>query len=291
MANSNPSLQQTRVGIVGLGLMGGSLALALRGKVAHLVGVERQAIVRQMALRESIVDQAIDTLAPDSPLVDLLVLATPVQAILQTLSALPALRPAGGYVLDLGSTKRAITAAMAALPDSFAAIGGHPMCGKETSGLLSATADLYRGQLFVICPTSRTTPAMQALVLELIAAIEARPVFLEAAEHDNIVAAVSHLPYLVSAALMRSVVSEAQWAISASGFRDTTRLAGTNPQMMVDILLTNRDAIFQFLQDYESDLGELRRLLALEDEAGLMEWMAAAQIRYAAYRRYRSVDT
>lgn len=291
MVGSKLSLQQTRVGIIGLGLMGGSLALALRGQVAHVLGVERQALTRQLALRDGIVDEAIEHLTPDVSPVDLLILATPVRAILQTLNDLPALRPAGGNVLDLGSTKRAVTTAMGALPASFAALGGHPMCGKETSGLLAATADLYRGQLFILCRTARTTPVIEAVAAELIAAIGARPIFLDAAEHDRMVAAVSHLPYLISATLMRLVAEENQWTISASGFRDTARLAGTNPQMMIDIMLTNRDAILSLLQDYEAGLAGLRRLLELEDEPGLIEWMAAAQVRYAAYRRFRSLDT
>lgn len=290
MANLNPTLEQTRVGIVGLGLMGGSLAMAIRGKVGYLLGIEQQSLARQMALRESIVDEVVEELTPHSPPVDLLILATPVRAILQTLNALPSLRPAGCGVLDLGSTKRAVTAAMTALPDSFAAIGGHPMCGRETSGLLAASADLYRDQLFILCSTPRTTASLQALVMDLIAAIGARPAFFDAAAHDSMVAAVSHLPYLVSANLMRLVVEEEQWTISASGFRDTSRLAGTNPRMMVDILLTNRDAILNLLQAYQDGLMELRRLLALADETGLIEWMAAAQVRYAAYRRHRSLE-
>jgi prephenate dehydrogenase len=281
-------LRDLRVGIMGLGLMGGSLALALRGRVAWLLGIERQPGPRQMARREGIVDEAVESLTAETPAVDLLVLALPVRAIGDVLGRLPALRSAGCAVLDLGSTKRAVVAAMDALPDHFAAIGGHPMCGKETPGLAAAAADLYRGQTFVLCPTGRTTPAVAATAQALIAAIGARPILLDAADHDAIVAAVSHLPAIVAAALMRAASDERLWAISASGFRDTSRLAGSDPRMMLDILLTNREAILDALDTYQADLTVFRQALARSDEEALVDWLAAAQVTYAAYRRFRS---
>ena len=283
-------LGSLRVGIVGLGLMGGSLALALRGRVAGLIGVERQGDTRQMALREGVVDVALEQLTPDAPPIDLLVLATPVRVILDTLERLPALRPEGCAVLDLGSTKRAVLAAMDGLPPAFAAIGGHPMCGKETSGLAAATADLFQGQTFILCPSRRTTPALETSALALVAAVGARPLPLDAADHDALVAAVSHLPAVLSAALMRLAADERQWAVSASGFRDVARLAGSDPRMMLDILLTNRDALLGALAGYEAELAALRQALAEGDEAALGDWLAGAQLRYAAYRRHKSAE-
>lgn len=292
MVNDNPvtevDLARLRVGIVGLGLMGGSLALALRGRVGLLLAVERQADTRQAALRAGVVDAAVEALTADAPPVDLLVLATPVRAILDTLARLPSVRPGGCGVLDLGSTKRAVVAAMSALPEGFAAIGGHPMCGKETSGLVSAAADLYRGQTFILCPTESTTPALEATALALIAAIGARPLTLDAADHDAVVAVVSHLPAILAAGLMRVAADERQWAVSASGFRDAARLAGSDSRMLLDILLTNREAILKALVDYETELVAIRQTLASGDENTLVEWLAAAQVNYAAYRRFKS---
>ncbi len=282
----NP-LSALRVGIVGLGLMGGSLALALRGRVAGLVAVEPQPAVRQAALREGIAGDAVAELG-GAPPVDLLVLAAPVRATLALLGRLPALRPGGCAVIDLGSTKRAVIAAMDALPPPFAAIGGHPMCGKETSGLAAAEADLFRGQTFILCPTRRTTPALEATALALVAAVGARPVFMDAAAHDRAVAVVSHLPAVLSAALMRAAADERLWAVGSSGFRDTSRLAGSNPRMMLDILLTNRDAVLAALAAYGAELDAARAALEREDEAALADWLAAAQVNYAAYRRFRS---
>lgn len=278
-----------RVGIVGLGLMGGSLALALRGRVAGLLAVERQSAARQTALREGIVDVAVESLA-ELPPVDLLVLAAPVRVILQTLARLPETRPDGCRVLDLGSTKRAVTTAMDGLPPQFTALGGHPMCGKETAGLAAAAADLYRDQTFILCPTRRTTADLEADVLAIITAVGARPVYMDAAAHDVAVAAVSHLPAVLSAALMRSATDEELWPVSASGFRDTARLAGTDPRMMLDILLTNRDKTLAALAGFESELAAVRVALESADEAALTEWLAAAQVAYAAYRRFKSAE-
>lgn len=284
-------LAHSRVAILGLGLMGGSLALALRGRVAHLLAVERQVITRQTALRRGIVDEAVEELAAAPP-VDLLVLAAPVRVILDTLGRLPALRPSGCAVVDLGSTKRAVVAAMSALPPPFTAVGGHPMCGKETAGLAAAAADLYLGQTFVLCRVPRPTPqpTAETLALALVEAVGARPLWLDAAEHDRLVAAVSHLPALVAAALMRGATDESQWAVSASGFRDAARLAGTDSRMMIDILLTNREAVLDALRAYQADLSGLAAALERGDAAALAEWLATAQVTHAAYRRFKSAD-
>ncbi len=277
-----------RVCIAGLGLMGGSLALALRGHVAHLVGVEPQPIPRLAALRDGVVDTVTDDFGEGVAEADLVVLAAPVHTIIDLLGQLPAHRPDGCLVLDLGSTKQAVVAAMDDLPPAFAAIGGHPMCGKETSGLPAATADLYQGQTFVLCRSQRTTEQMERAALALIDIIGGRPVWLDAATHDDIVAAVSHTPYLLSAALMRGVANEEQWAISAGGFRDTTRLSGSSPRMMGDILQTNRAAVLATLQAVSADLARVEALLAAGDDDGLADWLAEAQVRHAAYRRFHN---
>lgn len=278
-------LSQLRVGIAGLGLMGGSLALALRGRVSSLHGFDRDEATRRLALRQGVVDSVEPSLTAGSPPLDLLVLAVPVRAIVALLERLPDLREEGCAVLDLGSAKRAVVEAMSALPERFAAIGGHPLCGRETSGLPAASADLYRGQRFVLCPTARATGAVHAQALALIEAIGARPIILDAATHDSLVAATSHLPYVLSAALMRSVAEERQWSLSASGFRDMSRLAGSEPQMMLDILLTNRDELLAALARYRADLDTFRSALERGDERALADWLAAARDAHAAHRR------
>ena len=283
---------EKRICIVGLGLMGGSLAKALHGQVKHLTGVDRHAATRQMVLAGGIVDIVTADLASGVRAADLIILATPVHSILQQIEQLPDLCPEGSLVLDLGSTKEAVCKGMAALPTSFSAIGGHPMCGKETAGYHAADAGLFRGQIFVLSRNSRTTKQIEEIALSLIELIGAHPMFLSPEVHDQIVAVTSHLPYLISAALVQRAADMADdrvWPVSASGFRDSSRLAGSDPRMMLDILLTNRIAILSQLAQYQADLEQIGSLLAEGDESALAAWLAESQSRYIAYRKQKQL--
>lgn len=284
------TLSETRITIVGLGLMGGSLALALHGRVAHLTAVEQHAATRQHALHNSVVDAVTDDLGLGVQTADLVILATPVRTITHLLAQLPRLRPQGCAVLDLGSTKSEICTAMEQLPPAFRAIGGHPMCGKEMAGLTAAEATLFHGQTFILTPTSHTDTALSQLAHELVAAVGARPLVLPAALHDQMVASISHLPYLVASLLMTNAAGQAQqderlWQVSASGFRDTARLAGSDPTMLRDILLTNREAVLAQVAQYQAQLTAVAQLIQAGDETALATWLQARQSEYAAYRQ------
>ena len=160
MESGFTALADCRVAVVGLGLMGGSLALALRGKCASLSGYDVDSDTLQQAIERGIIDRPIDW-SGGSP--DLLILAAPVNAILDWIAQLPATYSGKLHLLDLGSTKTQIVTAMQQLPDRISPIGGHPMCGKEASGLGAATSDLYRQRLFVLTPLKRTQPATLSL--------------------------------------------------------------------------------------------------------------------------------
>jgi prephenate dehydrogenase len=277
-----------RICIVGLGLMGGSLALALKGKAQQIIGVDRHAATRQQALAEDAVDLAVKDLAAGVAEADLVILATPVRAIVRILHELPRLRPDGCLVLDLGSTKLAINEAMSALPEEFAAIGGHPMCGKETAGYGAADPNLYRDKTFILTRNTRSTEAIEASALALLDEIGAKPLFLSAEHHDQLTATISHLPYLLSAALMHFASNQDDpflWQTSASGFRDISRLAGSDPHMLLDILLTNKAAVLEQLQAYFGELEVVQRLLEEENEEALAEWLSNAQRQYLGYRQ------
>jgi prephenate dehydrogenase len=274
-----------RICIVGLGLMGGSLALALRGRVPFLIGVDQNESTCRLALEWRIVHQATADLSEGVQQADLVILATPVRTILHALAELPRLRPEGCLVLDLGSTKQLICEAMEMLPKAFGAIGGHPMCGREAAGLSATMPDLYQGQTFILCRNGRTTAAIESAALRLIEAIGGRPLFLSPHDHDQAVAVVSHLPYLVAATLLRQA-DKTLWPVSASGFRDTTRLAGTDPYMIFDVLLTNRKAILVALERYQADMEELRILLETADDSALIKWLETTKSQYQAYRAH-----
>ena len=276
------SLAKTRVAIVGLGLMGGSLGLALRGRCAERIGVARSAATLAFAQAHDMVDRVADIDAAIEA-GDFIILATPPRTILAQLRHLAQLAvsyPVSKILLDLGSTKADIVTAMQSLPPGFDPVGGHPMCGKEVSGIASAEAGLYQGQTFILSPLARTSPAALALARELVAAIGAKPLELSAARQDALVARISHLPYVVAVALVRAVQAAADeqvWNVAASGFRDTSRLAASDLVMMVDILLTNRTAVLEALGAYRAEFEHLARLIEAGDEAGLRAALTPAQ--------------
>lgn len=269
------ALHESVLAIVGLGLMGGSLALALRKQnaVRKIIGVTRNPRTRADALARRVVDAA----GPDLSLVaeaDVVVLATPVRTILSQLPQVGAVAQAGTVVMDFGSTKRDIVAAMQSLPPQIEPIGAHPMCGKETSGFESSEASLYRDAVFVLTPLGRTSPQTLALAESLATALEARPIVLDAARHDRIVAAVSHLPFALAAALMATADELARaddrvYPLAASGFRDTSRLAASDVTMMLDILMTNRENVTDLLRACAHHLDELAHWIAAGDEPAL----------------------
>jgi prephenate dehydrogenase len=271
--------------------MGGSLALALRGKVGRLTAVDTHSATRQQALQQNLVEAVTADFALAVRDTDLIIFATPVRTILHLLAQLPALRPDGCLVMDIGSTKAGICAAMGDLPEQFAGIGGHPMCGKETAGLAAAVGDLYQAQTFILCRNGRTTPNIEMIAQEIIEAIGAKLLWLPPEEHDRLVAVVSHLPYLVAATLMHTAVSlhdERVWPVSASGFRDTSRLAGSDPYMMRDILLTNKTAVLEQLAHYQAHLQEVTVLLQTADETALAAWLQEKQVERQMYLRKKN---
>lgn len=262
------------VTIFGLGLMGGSLALALKNKCRLLTGIDPNQEAVESALQRGVVDQA--DWQPGSLLadVDLVILAAPVNTILLLLSNLPALCPNRTVVLDIGSTKRKICDALQALPERFDPIGGHPMCGKETSGLDSADPRIFRGAAFALVPLKKTTSAARRMAEMLVDLIGSHPLWMDADTHDRQVAATSHLPYLVANALaFCTPVSAAP--LAASGFASTTRLAVTSPVMMMDVLQTNCDAVLNSLQQYREHLMEMENLLSAGNFSDLLPVLAA----------------
>lgn len=278
------SLSEKRVAIVGLGLMGGSLGLALHRAAACRevwgIDLDVQRVARAQA-RGAISWGATD-LGQGLRRAELVVLATPVRTILELLPRLPEWLAPGAMVIDLGSTKRAIVEAMERLPGSLLAIGGHPLCGRELSGIEAAEANLFQGAPFVLTPLSRSTPEARGVAEELIAAIGSRPFYLDADTHDHLVAVTSHLPYLAACALVRVAESVGAdgpwWELAAGGFRDATRVAAGDLTMMLDILATNADQVIPFIDRLEQELGKFRMALAT-DLPQLRARLEVAQLR------------
>jgi prephenate dehydrogenase len=274
--------------IVGLGLMGGSLALAWQAAGApwHVIGVDRSTETLAAAQAGGALAAATIDLAAGVTGADVVVLATPVRTILRLLPEVGRYARPGTLVLDLGSSKVEICAALAELPAGLEPIGGHPMCGREQAGFMAADAKLYRDRPFVLCPLPRTSPDARAQAQRLIMAAGARPLLADPAAHDAAVAAISHLPYAAATALVSAVADSGTvlaWSLAASGFRDTTRVAASNVDVMLDALLTNQHAVLDGLAGLAAQLEFLRAALAAGDEVTLRAYLANAQTRRAAW--------
>lgn len=270
------NLAEARVAVIGLGLMGGSLGLALRQRslCREVVGLVRRAETGRQAEALGAVDWA--TTEPEAvlPEANLVIFATPVRSLLAQLTDYVNLYRPGAIITDLGSTKQEIVRVMDRLPHHLRPIGSHPMCGKEQPGLDAADANLYVGAPWILTPSPRTDPAATQLVGELAEAIGCRLRVLDAARHDWLIATVSHLPYalattLMATALQVAAADETVWDVAATGFRDTSRVAAGSVEMWLDILLTNRVAVGEVIDLARQQLDQLAAALATGDEATL----------------------
>jgi prephenate dehydrogenase len=280
------------VTLVGLGLMAGSLALRLKqDRICRRVTalVRREEAVRE-ALDVGAVDWAGTDPAEALAEADVVIFATPVRVLLRQIQDYRSFYKPGAVITDLGSTKRAVMAAFERLPAHVYPIGSHPMCGKEVTGLSAADASLYNGATWVVSPLAETPEAVIYLIETLATQVGAKPLMLDPAQHDLLVAAISHLPYLLSVALVRAAQTVAEedervWQVAASGFRDTSRLAASDVNMMMDILLTNGDAVVDMLARLRLQLDGLAEALAAGDEDRLRRLLEQAQSqRRSLYR-------
>ena len=269
-----------RVLIVGLGLIGSSIGMALRRwseerkvdgrKPLEVVGFDPNLDQQRAAEKLGAVDKGAWDLAKASRDADVIVLATPVNSMRDVMQDLvPHLQP-GAIVTDTGSTKAEVLKwAAEILPREVHFIGTHPMAGK-TQSVEGADADLFVGATWCVSPSVTASEEAVRTVLGLVSAAGAEPFFIDPGEHDAYVAGVSHLPFVLSAALMNAVSRDPSWrdmkTLTAGGFRDTTRLAAGSPAMHRDILLTNRDAVTRWIDAVVGTLGEIRETIASGDE-------------------------
>jgi prephenate dehydrogenase len=273
-----------RVAIIGLGLIGGSLGLALKkanGPETEVVGFSRRSETVARAKERGIIDSAAADMASAVRDADMVAIATPVLAIEEILQGVSAHLRAGCTVTDMGSTKREVMRwADEYLPAMVSFVGGHPMAGKETSGLDEADADLFRGCTYCLVPAPNAGRDQVDLLGGLVKSIGARPLYIDAETHDSLVAGVSHLPILLSAAFVTATTDSPEWGdmakLAAGGYRDMSRLASGEPQMHRDICVTNRDEILRWIDTYIEELSGYRRLVA-EAGDGLMDALSEAR--------------
>ncbi|NWG12520.1 MAG: prephenate dehydrogenase/arogenate dehydrogenase family protein [Acidobacteria bacterium] len=275
-----------RAAIVGVGLIGGSLGLALKKTWPHrhVRGIGRDGARLEAARRMGAIDEWTTDVEKGVRDRDLVILATPVEHILSAFDTVGVLLAPGTLLTDVGSTKRQICSrAWDRLPGSVEFIGGHPVAGREVTGVQHSLSDLFVGAPYVLCPRGSThTPHLERL-LNLVKSIGARPHVMTPEDHDLAIAWVSHLPQLLSTTLALSVAGRGT-EISGSGLRDMLRLAGSSHAVWRSVIATNRDMIDQALQGFIEELRAMRRKIAAGSLQGDFEYAARIYERLKSAR-------
>jgi prephenate dehydrogenase len=273
------SLRRVRIALIGTGHIGGSLALALRaaGTARQVIGYDADAGRAQAAQARGVIDQVAPSAEAAVEDAGLVVLAVPVRAMGPVLARIAPALASGCNVTDVGSTKASVLAhAQASLREPGRFVGGHPMAGTEQSGPDAADGDLFRGRIAFVTPAEGASADAVEAIESMWRVCGARPVRIGAAEHDQLVAAVSHLPHAVAYALVSAVGQSggAARGLAAGGFRDTTRIASSDPVMWRDVFLDNRDEVLAMIDRFSVHLAGLRGLIAAGDGPGLERELA-----------------
>jgi prephenate dehydrogenase len=275
-----------RLAIVGVGLLGGSVAKAARsgGLARHIIGIGRDPERLRPAVDDGTLDAAVTDLDAGVREADVILLAAPVLAIEGLLERVWGAAADGALITDVGSTKRNIVRAAErlAVTRPLAFVGSHPLAGSEQAGYRVARADLFRGATVVVTPTEKTELAALKKTTELWEALGARVTSLDPETHDRTVAAISHLPHLIACALVDGAgrIEPAALELAARGFRDTTRIAGGDPDMWTEIFLANRDALTAGIEAFRQALGDLQRVI----DGGRADALRAELARIKAMR-------
>ncbi len=275
------NLAESKIAIIGLGLMGGSLALGLRGRCMALYGIDPHLPTLELALSQHIVDHADSDPAKLLPEADLVILSAPVPAILSLLEKLPSFTSNPCIIMDLGSTKKLIVESMSRLPERFDPIGGHPICGKEKLSLANAERTLYYAAPFLLTPLERTSKRALSAANQIIEALGAKGKIIDAVEHDRILASTSHLPFLLASALAHTTPDDFS-SFVGTGFKSTSRLAGTPSSMMLGVLQSNRENVLNALHGLQDELANIESALSSDDLSTLASILKEAQTKYQA---------
>jgi len=281
--NANPLPDAlSQVTIIGTGLLGASVGLALRaaGFGGRIVGVGRSPSTLDQARQAGAIDEGTDDYAAAIPAADLVVIAVPLGGFRAAFEAIAAHDHAGLIITDVGSTKAGVHAdARAALPDATRFVGSHPMAGSEQQGPAAARADLFAGKPCIVTTEPDTDADAVARVEAVWHALGMPIVRMSPAEHDAQTAAISHLPHIAAVALVQAAVKLGGWGIASTGFKDTTRLASSNPPMRADILRANRAAVLDAIDCYTDQLAALRTALDQQDDAALLKLLESSRIQ------------
>jgi prephenate dehydrogenase len=271
-----------RLAVVGVGMMGGSLALAAQqgAQVDTVVGYDADPEAIELALRKGVIAEVATSAGEAAAYADLVVVSTPVRSIPALVEECATAQPAPRLITDMGSTKSAIMDSLSPLARSLF-IGGHPMCGAADSGARYARADLFQNATYFLCTTGAAFPKLYEMLQQFILQLGARPTHIDAMAHDRIMAVVSHLPHVLANVLMDHAGTfqvRGKRALDCVGpsFKDLTRVAGANPAMWSDIFLENRSALAQTLRSISGELQEFSHFLEQGDESAILDSISSA---------------
>lgn len=275
----------TTLTVIGVGLIGGSFSLALKaaGAVGRVIGVDQDADNLALALQRGVIDEIAPSLAAGVAEANVVFVAVPVGSVAAVVAQAAPFLPAGCIVTDGGSVKGELVQACEPLmPAGTRFVGGHPIAGTEHSGAAAAFATLYQGRRCILTPSAATDAAALELVRSLWQAAGSRVECMDAATHDRVFAAVSHLPHMVAYALVHAVAGSAEeeeniLAFSAGGFRDFTRIASSDPAMWRDIALMNRGALLEMFDRYQAEFNALRQRVASGDGPWLEQFFKTSK--------------
>lgn len=280
-----------RLAVIGVGLIGGSFALALKraGAVGEVFGLDRSSASLEEALRLGLIDRACANICEVVQGTDIVLLATPVGQIPDLFASMAAALPATCVVTDVGSTKQdVVSAARAGLGGRVSQfVPAHPIAGREKSGVAAADASLYQHRHVVLTPLAENSAEDVERISAMWRACGAKVSSMAPASHDAVFAAVSHLPHMLAYALVDDLAgrdnAEELFSFAAGGFRDFTRIASSSPEMWRDIALNNREALLGEIDAFGRHLDHLRALIAAGDGVGIAQLMANARDRRDAW--------
>ena len=274
-----------KLAIIGLGLMGGSLGMAVREKgiVRTVSGFARRKEVREEAIKRGAVDLVYDNIEEAVKDADMVILCVPVLAVPELAqSCLPYLAP-GCVVTDVASTKTTIIASIERLfqNEKIYFVGSHPMAGSEQTGIQFARKDLYKNAVVAVTPTRRSRASAVKTVVNFWKKLEASPILLSPQEHDAIVARTSHLPHLIAACIVTSVFKEKNRKtalLCGPGFRDFTRIASSSEELWHDIISTNSSAILKEMRNFIVVIDRVTRMIENKDFAQVRDFLRRSRL-------------
>ena len=284
-----------RIAVIGLGLIGGSLALGLRKYTNHtVVGFDCCPETMKEAVRSGAVTTVASEMKEAAAESDVVFLALAPGKIISAVRQIAPVLKAGAIVTDVASAKGTLAEEIGQLlPQGVSYIAGHPMAGSEKIGFAAAVSDMFLGRPYILMNDDPRQGAALETMVALVKELKAQPVFIDSTLHDPAVAAISHVPHIAAASLAilggEGEQGQLQLQLAAGGFRDGTRVAGGNPAMWADICVTNRKAVVDSLDQFQQILNQVRHMVASADEEGLRSFLGRAKAARDRYQRQSSL--